>query len=43
MEEIAWVPRSDPKKNTIGFVKRTELKRRERFVLDDDELPQDAV
>ena len=43
MEEIAWVLRSDPKKNTIGFVKRTELTRRERFVLDDDELPQDAV
>jgi hypothetical protein len=37
MEEIAWVLRSDPKKNDIGFVKRTELTRRERFVLDDDE------
>ena len=36
MEEIAWVLRSDPKKNEIGFVKRTELTRRERFVLDDD-------
>jgi hypothetical protein len=34
---------SDPKKNTIGFVKRTELTRRERFVLDDDEFPRDAV
>jgi len=42
MEEIAWVLRSDPKKNTIGFVKRAELTRRERFVLDDDEFPQDA-
>ena len=38
-----WVLRSDPKKNTIGFVKRTELTRRERFVLDDDEFSQDAV
>ena len=38
MEEIAWVLRSDPKKNEIGFVKRSELTRRERFVLDDDEL-----
>ena len=38
MEEIAWVLRSDPKKNQIGFVKRSELTRRERFVLDDDEV-----
>src|SRR5260221_8080676 len=38
MEEIAWVLRSDPKKHTIGFVKRSELTRRERFVLDEDPL-----
>jgi hypothetical protein len=38
MEEIAWVVRSDPKKNEVGFVKRTELTRRERFELDDDEF-----
>jgi hypothetical protein len=38
MEEIAWVLRSDPKKNEVGFVKRTELTRRERFELDDDEF-----
>ena len=38
MEEIAWVLRSDPKKNEIGFVKRSELTRRERFVLDDEDL-----
>jgi hypothetical protein len=38
MEEIAWVLRSDPKKNEIGFVKRSELTRRERFVLDEDPL-----
>ena len=43
MEEIAWVLRSGSKKNTIGFVKRTELTRRERFVLDDDDLSQDSV
>jgi hypothetical protein len=38
MEEIAWVLRSDPKKNDIGFVKRSELTRRERFALDSDTL-----
>ena len=32
-EEIAWILRSDPKKNTIGFVKASELR---RFVLADD-------
>jgi hypothetical protein len=36
MEEIAWVLRSDPRKNEVGFVKRSELTRQERFVLDDD-------
>lgn len=41
MEEIAWVLRSDPKKGEIGFVKRTAMTRRERFVLDDDESLQD--
>lgn len=43
MEEIAWVLRSDPKKNEIGFVKRTELTRRERFVLDDDKFLEEDV
>jgi hypothetical protein len=38
MEEIAWVLRSDPKKNEVGFVKRTELTCRERFELDEGEL-----
>jgi hypothetical protein len=37
MEEIAWVLRSDPKKNHIGFVRRAELTRRERFELESDE------
>jgi hypothetical protein len=41
MEEIAWVLRSDPKKNEVGFVKRTEMTRRERFVLDDEEFLQE--
>ena len=36
MEEIAWVLRSDPKKNTIGFVKASTLKLKDRFVLPDD-------
>jgi hypothetical protein len=35
MEEIAWILRSDPKKNTIGFVKRSDMTRRERFLVDD--------
>ena len=43
MEEIAWVLRSDPKKNDIGFVKRTELTRRERFALDGDESLEEDV
>jgi hypothetical protein len=38
MEEIAWVLRSDPKKNEVGFVRRTELTRCERFELDDDQF-----
>jgi len=33
MEQIAWILRSDPKKNTIGFVKASELR---RFVVSDD-------
>ena len=33
MEDIAWVLRSDPKKNTIGFVKANELR---RLVVSDD-------
>jgi hypothetical protein len=36
MEEIAWVLRSDPKKNTAGFVKPSDLKENDRFVLPDD-------
>ena len=36
MEEIAWVLRSDPKKRDVGFVKASELRLRDRFVLVDD-------
>jgi hypothetical protein len=36
MEEIAWVLRSDPKRNEIGFVKASALKPRDRYVLPDD-------
>jgi hypothetical protein len=44
MEEIAWMLRSDPKKNRLGSVKRAELTRCDRFALDDDDdFAQDAV
>ena len=33
MEEIAWVLRSDPKRNTVGFVKPSQIR---RFVVGDD-------
>jgi hypothetical protein len=36
MEEIAWVLRSDPKKNEIGFVRATELRPKDRYVLPDE-------
>ena len=36
MEEIAWVLRSDPKKNEMGFVKASELRPKDRFVLPDE-------
>ena len=36
MEELAWVLRSDPKRNEVGFVKASALKPRERFILPDD-------
>ena len=36
MEEIAWVLRSDLKKNEIGFVKASKLKSEDRYVLPDD-------
>jgi hypothetical protein len=36
MEDIAWVLRTDAKRNEIGFVRSRDLKGRERFVLDED-------
>lgn len=39
MGEIAWVPRTDTQRKTIGFVRARQLKVRERYVLDDDEQP----
>lgn len=35
MEEIAWVLRTDARKNQIGFVHARDLKPRERYVLPD--------
>src|SRR3989442_4140480 len=37
MEEIAWILRSDPRKNEIGFVKPSTLRLRVRFVLAEDD------
>jgi hypothetical protein len=37
MEEIAWVLRSDPKRNQMGFVKASDLKPKDRYVLADDD------
>lgn len=36
MEEIAWVLRTDGKRNHVGFVRSRDLKARDRFVLSDD-------
>jgi hypothetical protein len=36
MEDIAWVLRSDPKRNQVGFVKASELKPKDRYVLPDE-------
>jgi hypothetical protein len=35
MEEIAWVLRTDARKNQIGFVHARDLKPAERYVLPD--------
>jgi hypothetical protein len=35
MEEIAWVLKSDPRRNQVGFVRSCRLPDEERFVLDD--------
>jgi len=36
MEEIAWILRSDPHRNQIGFVRSCRLPDEERFVLRED-------
>lgn len=36
MEETAWILRSDPKRNEIGFVRASRLRERERHVLIED-------
>jgi hypothetical protein len=36
MEEIAWVLRSDPHRNQVGFVRSNRLSDAERYVLDED-------
>jgi hypothetical protein len=37
MEETAWILRSDPRRNQVGFVKASRLKPAERYVLSDDD------
>jgi hypothetical protein len=37
MEEIAWVLRTDPQRNQIGFVQARELKPEHRYVLPEDD------
>lgn len=36
MEEIAWVLRTNPVRNRVGFVQARQLKESERHVLDED-------
>jgi hypothetical protein len=36
MEEIAWILRSDAKRNQIGFVPASKLRERHRYVLEED-------
>lgn len=36
MEEIAWILRSDARKNTIGFVPARSLKPRDRYTLSEE-------
>ena len=36
MEEIAWVLRSDPHRNQVGFVRASRLAEDERYVLEED-------
>jgi hypothetical protein len=36
MEDIAWVLRTDTKRNQVGFVRRKDVKVKERFVLEEE-------
>jgi hypothetical protein len=36
MEDIAWVLRTDPKRNRIGFVRSKDLKPKERVYFDEE-------
>jgi|SRR5262245_8125917 len=36
MEEIAWVLRSDPRRNEVGFIKSSKLSDEDRYVLEED-------
>jgi len=36
MEDIAWVLRTDPKRNQVGFVRSKDLKPRERVFFEDE-------
>lgn len=36
MEDVAWILRSDPKRNSIGFVRPRNVTIRERFLMDED-------
>ena len=36
MEEIAWILRSDPHRNQLGFVRSSRLSDEERYVLEED-------
>ena len=37
MEDVVWVLRSDPKLNQIDFVPASELRERDRYVLEDEQ------
>ena len=36
MEDIAWVLRSDPVRNQVGFIRSSRLSDEERYVLEED-------
>lgn|SRR5262245_10776999 len=36
MESVAWILRSDPRRNEIGFIRSSKLSEEERYVLSND-------